>query len=161
MRGEGSLPPALVCRECDAKVAASMHMRMPSAWEQCMSSFLKTDGFAVITEYKAMQARWGAIDFWLPAFSVGLMVDGEQHFPSHHGSHHNSSSHEQAARDARFNDAVLSAGGSVVKGLVRLHHHDMRYWMRHVWRAVVMSQQQGVTVFVIFSKSYGVKDAII
>jgi hypothetical protein len=56
---------------------------------------------------------------------------------------------------------VLSAGGRVVKCLVRLHHHDLCYWMLHVGRAVALSQQQGVAVFVIYSLSYGIKDAVL
>uniref|UniRef100_A0A7S0WR40 Uncharacterized protein n=1 Tax=Chlamydomonas leiostraca TaxID=1034604 RepID=A0A7S0WR40_9CHLO len=156
-----TVPPALVCKECHAGRAATMGMRMPSLWEQCMGLFLHGEGLVAVREFKALQGSWGAIDFWLPAFSLGIMVDGEQHFPSHSSGHHTSSSMEQAARDARFNAEVPGAGGKVVKGLVRLHHHDMPYWMRHVRRGVTLAQQPGVSVFVIYSKSYGCKDSVI
>lgn len=98
--------------------------------------------------------RYATMDVWIPGDKIGIMVDGQHHFPAHNAGHHGHSSTDQQTRDAIFNLAVLADGGIAVKGIVRLHHKDTATWMDFVHLAVALARLEVVQGFVLFSGSY-------
>lgn len=153
--GPGGVPPCLHCHACMACPVEGV--RMPSGWEFKLYDLLARywPWVAYQPEMKVLQGRRGAVDVLLTQYKVGVMVDGEHHFPSHHGSHHGTCSKEQQHIDQGFNQAVLQLGPCHgLRGIVRLHHHDYEHWLTHISRAVHMALQPHVHVFVLFSLSY-------
>jgi len=59
-----------------------------------------------------------------------------------------------------FDTQVLAAGGGVVKGMVRLHHMDTQWWHIYVLHACALARHARVRVFTVYSKSYGLGDAV-
>lgn len=154
-----ALPSCLTCKLCPGQ-PVQQGMCMPPCGERQLCDWLGQAGIRYETQFKVLLGWYGALDVWLPQYRVGVMVDGEQHFPSHHTGHHTTSSIAQAEIDARFNAAVLGDRGARIGGLVRLHHHDYQYWMRHVCRAIAQAQEPDAVVFVLFTKSYGHADIV-
>ena len=61
---------------------------------------------------------------------------------------------QQAARDAAFNDEVIRQGGAVIYGVLRLHYQDMGYWLQHITRAVRWTQRRRVKCFVTLAAGH-------
>ena len=157
------VPSTLCCPMCMPGYAKSER-------EARLLALLKSNPlwYAHQPEVKLLMGKWGALDVFLVRSGVGIMLDGEHHFSQSNPGHHDESSSEQKLIDLRFDLAVLAGerAGRKLRGVVRLHFKDERYWSRHIQRATELAADQRVRVFVIYSSAYKVtgmdyRDAIL
>jgi hypothetical protein len=77
-----------------------------------------------------------------------IQVDGAHHFWGADG--------QQASNDSSHEQAILSARGVQVKGLLRLHYRDGNdVWERCISWALYHARHAGVQCFVAYSPLYG------
>jgi hypothetical protein len=134
MARHGGIPTCLHCWQCQQQDALPEHVRdfvrVPSMFELCTYAALHSLQRGGAFEMPSFQCEvklvrgCGALDIWVPQWGLGIMVDGQHHFPG--GRHHSSSCSEQDERDATFNEAVLAGHGLPwVHGVLRLHWRDV------------------------------------
>lgn len=138
----------------------------PSKWEAELYRLVAgVPGFGVcMAEVKVLPDtpyRYGPVDVWLASYGVGVMMDGEHHHPSLSSGHHTKSSSAQANTDMIFNLAVLADGNTRLRGVVRLHYIDRRFWLHALWHAVMYARSPGVRKFVAFTPSYCLLDVVL
>lgn len=151
----GPVPACLYCHVCFS--CNDPRVRQPSSWERWLYGQLAVQRdkrlHAFSREVCALPGR-PPLDVYIPHLKLGVMVDGEQHFPKGLG-HHSTSSQEQQGNDCVFNVALLAGAGRQVRGLVRLHYRDTgREWQAALERACRLLDRECGGVFIVFTKSY-------
>jgi hypothetical protein len=129
---------------------------MPSDHEVDLYALLKQNMFAALElqlEVYKLPGWAGAVDVFLPAYNLALMVDGEGHFLNTSTGQKKRAAAQQVVSDHVFNSKVLvQPAGEGLKGVVRLHYLDKGWWWFHILRGIAAAQQEAH--FVLFSKSY-------
>lgn len=147
----------LCCPACSPMIEG---VRGSSWYEKaCYSMVWGFDSSLVMWfEAKLLKGSYGALDVYLPAYQLGVMVDGKHHDPRMHDGHHDHESTEQWRVDRMFDAAVMRGASSMVRGLVRLHYRDVVVWWQHFARAVWMREGHAKMRFILYTPSYGLSD---
>lgn len=148
-------PPCFHCRQCCFK--AECDMCDPSTYEAAFYRQLlgAPDLGPCLAEHRVLGCGYGAVDVYLEAYGLGIMIDGEHHHPAVCKGHHATRASKQACIDMIFNLAVLAhANTSSMRGVVRLHFRDEGLWMATIRDALKLLQDSRVQAFVMFSPSY-------
>ena len=103
---------------------------------------------STVEQYRVLALAQKAVDIVVEPFGLLMEVDGAQHATDSTGFGEEQG--EQCRRDKRFDHAVLSGGGR----LLRLHHQDKPSWGRHILAALQKCQQEPGSNFVYYSASY-------
>lgn len=147
-------PTLFYCKVCDHpyKQAGATH-----------ASQLETRCYELLKDQLGPSFEWlhearqlgRPVDVWLPHVRLAVNVDGQHHTPSCCTGRQGTSSMEQAARDEVFNASVLAGHGSVVKGVLRLHHADSdREWWGKLAQALAAARDPSVVCFVMFTQAF-------
>ena len=119
---------ALNCKRCgQSRIAASSHERHAYA---CVAAVYMGEW---MTEIRVLKGTYGAVDMYLPAVHLAIMVDGRQHFPGNKGSTFREQDVTvQVQRDDRFNTAAVQQHLRVL----RLHYDNEQSWHTQIACAV-------------------------
>lgn len=140
---QGPCLPALYCKICDLPSGLGPPA---SHFERILYGLLASQypNLEIVQE-ACMLGR--AVDVWIGAERLAIMVDGQQHFQQGKRS--------QAGTDCEFNQAVMEGRGQEVKGLLRLHHADTpAEWNAKIASALAWARNARTLCFVMFSAAY-------
>lgn len=164
------------CKACGQ--LQGLGVQHASIWElalYCMLDFegrWKVEGKVRVyggyaTEVKLLQlpAHFGAVDVLLLDWGLGIMVDGEHHFPKASRGMHSRSSIQQQSNDLLSDLGVLgvmvghvrSPGAGYqpqLRGVVRLHYQDVEQWHSKIQEGCECCLSGSMQPFVLYTRSY-------